>query len=413
MARTPRAVSWFASIVCLSLALAGPSLAGDPPDLAAPDLTALVGQAVEILLKTGKSISDAEVTKIAPGAEPGTVKSMTVKTPPNKVQGVSVMSVDEIYLAGQPLDVAFDIKSKTLAHSPDKRKARIEKAARVAEQLKSKRAQLWKDYSESEQQQFVDEEKKYLDTVGEKFSGMVLYETKYYLFYTDMPQAQIAGYIAYLDNMYGQLCKAFGIPEGKNIWRGKCVVICFLEEKRFLDFERTFVNNPNASGAQGIAHSYSNGRVVISCFRGSDPVYFAAVLVHETSHGFVHRYMSSARVPTWINEGIADWVAAAVVRGDDSVESRQREGAQRAKQLGNLGSNFFDGNRFENWQYGIAMTIVDMLLKIDGKKYRQFIDGIKEGLDWEESLKQAYNMTPADVVQRYGQYIGAPNLRQP
>jgi hypothetical protein len=106
-------------------------------------------------------------------------------------------------------------------------------------------------------------------------------------------------------------------------------------------------------------------------------------------------------------------VAAAVVRGDDSVESRQREGAQRAKQLGNLGSNFFDGNRFENWQYGIAMTIVDMLLKIDGKKYRQFIDGIKEGLDWEESLKQAYNMTPADVVQRYGQYIGAPNLRQP
>ena len=153
--------------------------------------------------------------------------------------------------------------------------------------------------------------------------------------------------------------------------------------------------------------------MIISCFRGNDPDFFASVLVHETSHGFVHRYQSSARVNTWINEGIAEWVAAAVVRTDDTVVRRQRDAAARVKQIGNLGANFFENGRVEEWQYGAATTIVDMLLKIDGKKYRQFIDGIKEGLDWQESLKEAFKMTPDELVTRYGQFIGAPNLRQP
>ncbi len=116
-------------------------------------------------------------------------------------------------------------------------------------------------------------------------------------------------------------------------------------------------------------------------------------------------------VRSWINEGIADWVAAAVVPEDKSASRLQRNAADQARQKGTLGGNFFDDANIEAWQYGVASTIVDMLLKVDGSKYRQMIDDIKDGVDWEDSLQNAYGMTPTDLVARYGQYVGAPHLQ--
>ncbi len=44
-------------------------------------------------------------------------------------------------------------------------------------------------------------------------------------------------------------------------------------------------------------------------------------------------------------------------------------------------------------------------------RYRDFIEGIKLGLPWEDALKKAYGLTPADLVRLYGQTIGIPDLR--
>ena len=40
-----------------------------------------------------------------------------------------------------------------------------------------------------------------------------------------------------------------------------------------------------------------------------------------------------------------------------------------------------------------------------------FIEGIKLGLSWEDSLKKAYGLTPAELAQVYGQSIGIPDLK--
>ena len=60
---------------------------------------------------------------------------------------------------------------------------------------------------------------------------MQLLETKYYLFFTDMPINTVGVYVQYLDQMYENLTKAFDFPQGKNIWRGKCPVWRFKNEK--------------------------------------------------------------------------------------------------------------------------------------------------------------------------------------
>jgi hypothetical protein len=401
-------------ISSLSLLLA--VVLGTPRAIAdgAPDLSALVGKTVDIQLQNGKQVSAAEVTKVVPGTEAGSIKSLVVKSgKPPRSQAIIASLIAEMYENGQTLDIEFDKKKKTIAHSPERRAARVKHEAEVNERLTAQRHRLWPDLTEKEQEDWVAKHKAYLKEVSAKMPGIrfELVETKYYLFYTDMPADTVGIYIAYLDSMYDELCRAFGIPAGKNIWCGKCIVVAFQEQANFQSFESVMFQAPGSEN-QGLCHGAYDGKVVISCFKGEDDVFFAKLLVHETSHGFIHRWMSSVHIPSWVNEGVADWVAATVVAKDKSVPQRQKTAVDRIQQTGSLGGNFFDESRsIEAWHYGVASSLVELQLRIGPTKYRQFLTLIKEGVSSDESLKQAYGMSKEDLIKKYGALAGVPNLQ--
>lgn len=420
-----RSVAWrIVAVTALALAMAASGVVGSGPALAwedeaaeaaegksAIDLNELLGKKIRIQLKTGKSLDDAEVVKTVPGSEPpGSIRSLTVKIG-TRSQIVAVTSVAELHQDGQPLDVEYDKRHRVLVHSPERRRARLEHLAEVKQRLAGRGLDLWSELSDEDHSQHVAEHKEFLKSVSDTYPNMQLYETKYYLFCTDMPAPQIAPYIAYLDGMYDHLIKAFGIDEGKNIWLGKCVVVCFVEQPTFMDFERRMMNNSAPAGVQGLCHSYGNGKVVISCYRGSDPAYFAGVLVHETAHGFVHRFMSPARIPSWINEGISDWVAAAIVKADDGVKRRQRDAITRIRQTNSLGGDFFEAEGLQAWQYGAASSLVEFMLRTNGPKYRELIVAIKEGHPVPDALKMTYGLTFQELAFKFGQALGAANVR--
>ena len=152
---------------------------------------------------------------------------------------------------------------------------------------------------------------------------------------------------------------------------------------------------------QGLAHKSGSGEVVVSCHCGKDPYYFAAVLVHETTHGFNHRYKSAPQLPSWLDEGIADWTAMTVVHNNTAVLRKVQVGVAQAKQQGNLGGNFFTADHIDRWQYGIASSMVDFLLKSNGKAFRKMLDSIKL-VKWQDALKDAYGVTPAELTAAYG-----------
>ena len=129
---------------------------------------------------------------------------------------------------------------------------------------------------------------------------------------TDIPAAQMAPYVASLDAMHDFLCDLYGIPRGEPVWKGKCLVLAFLKEEDFTAFEHRFMQT-QMKGAHGNCHPTSDRRVVMACHRGDDPSTFAHMLVHETSHGFNHRWMSPTHLPNWLNEGIAEWAGTQVV----------------------------------------------------------------------------------------------------
>ena len=45
------------------------------------------------------------------------------------------------------------------------------------------------------------------------------------------------------------------------------------------------------------------------------------------------------------------------------------------------------------------------------KGYVEFINGMKDGLRWDEALKQKYGVTTEQLVRAYGISMGVPDLK--
>ena len=377
--------------------------------LTGEDSPIAVGKKVTVSLSSGKTLAEFEVTETQLGKGDETLKFLSLQDADGKKkQKLTTSTIARIRSGEHNYDVQFD--------SAKKGHVLLDVTQRdldISERLKGVRHQLWDETSDEQRAKTIAEYKEFLQEVQASYQfPMKLYETKFFLVLSDIPPAQMGPYVASLDAMYAKLSAAFGVTKDKNIWLGKCVVLAFLNAQSYQAFERTFMKNTNTEGSQGLHHSSSDGRAIISCYRGDNPSYFAVVLVHETAHGFLHRLRSSVHIPSWINEGIADWVAGAIVTQSKAVTERQKAAVDRVRQTSSLGINFFDEQaNLQEWQYGIASNLTNFMLQIDAGRYRVFIMGIKEGFTAEEALTRAYGVTPAELIGQYGRSIGVNGLR--
>ncbi len=367
------------------------------------------GKTVTLFQSNGKTLAEMEITDTQLGKGDETVKQFSIQDADGKKkQKMASGLVARLRSGDRDYDVTLDPAKK--GH------VLIDVTQRdldINVKLKAARHRLWGDATDEERAKTITDYKEFLQRVQASYQfPMRLTETKFFLFFTDIPANQVAPYITNLDAMYSELCKGFGVPLGKNIWLGKCIIVAFLDKGAFHAFEEKFMDNPNAEGAAGIHHSSTDGRALIACFRGNDPTFFAKVMVHETAHGFIHRLRSNVDIPPWINEGVADWVAAMIVKNSPTVAQRQKAGIELIRQTNTLGEGFFMENaHLSSTQYGIASNLTNFMLQIDPGRYRAFILGIKEGYSLEESLARSYGLTPGDLIGNYGRSIGMANLR--
>lgn len=288
----------------------------------------------------------------------------------------------------------------------------------------------WPELTAAQQEAALTKQREFFDELRSKIPGRGLqkYETERFLFYSDMPGKVITTmYLPYLDQMYTQLCTAFGLDPKKNIWKGKATIVAYTDGDDFHKFQSTFHRDP-AMNAQGVANCGGDGTVRIGCTAGHDPSYFAVVLVHETTHGFEWRYRSGDDVPSWLNEGAAEWIASRVVSTDKAIAHKIERAVKQMQQTHSLGGDFFTAQQISAWQYGVAASMTDFLVNYDPaprtktaarlakskpetSRYRKLIDGIKDGLGWESALHEAYGLTPEQLTQAYGQWMGIPDLR--
>jgi hypothetical protein len=134
------------------------------------------------------------------------------------------------------------------------------------------------------------------------------------------------------------------------------------------------------------------------------------MLVHETSHGFIHRYKTKAQLPNWVDEGMADLIGAEMVPASNAVKNRELKAIQDLAGQRSLGG-MLKAERIEGWQYGVASNLNRFLLQSNRQNYVRFIESLKDGVKWEEALKDAYRATPEELLTEYGRRINVPDLR--
>lgn len=339
------------------------------------ELDALKGQTFDILLKTGKKETGVTLQDF--------LRSKQLR---DRFRSMEFTLADQKKSRKIPSELIFQLefedKVYLVAYLPTQKYHVLvdvaQRDASIATRLEDEGYAVWEKISTEDQTKYVAEEKVFVDKVKAHFSKlpMQLVETQYFLVLSDMPPAQLNPYLKQLDQMSELLGQAFGYQPGHNIWRGKAVVVAFIAQESFLEFEEALMENPlDPDMYQGYCHWFEDGRVVVGICRGNSPEHLGTLMVHETSHGYLHRYKSSVVIPNWLNEGVADWISAIVVPASKSVQNVQRAAVQRLQQTGTLGEDFFSADNIELWQYGVASGMVQMLVKANPAQFQLFFNG--------------------------------------
>jgi hypothetical protein len=402
-----RRLTGFGIVVAAATVAAG--VAGRADELATR-LEPFVGDTLDLVeLGTGRRF----VRPTLEGVVEKDGKASLLRLRPEGEKAVTSLPVAGVVkiVAGRETIHEAEAKGKGVAQVKGRKakEAYEKKVAESRERMAARGVQPWPELSADEHAAEVESLEKLVAEVKEAFPALQVTATHEFIVATDIPAAQMAPYVKSLDAMHDFLCDLYGIPRGEPVWKGKCLVVAFLREQDFQAFEARFMK-VRMAGAHGLCHQSGDGRVIMACHRGDDAPAFAHMLVHETSHGFNHRWMSPQRLPNWLNEGIAEWVGTKVVPGSDQVPLKEAHALDFMRRTGTLGPEFLTRENIDAVQYGMASSLVKFLAR-DLKKFAAFVQGIKEGTPVEESLQASYKISLADLIQAYGAAVGVPQLK--
>ena len=279
------------------------------------------------------------------------------------------------------------------------------------------KAGAWPPLTEEQRAKKVEELKSFAAEAGKKLNKeLLLRETKYFLFYSDLPVNEAQNWAGLLDRMYARLAELFAVPrEAKspgagrgdyaNVWYGKALVFVFQNPDDYRRFQQV-VHKTDAGPSAGMCHCFGDGRVHIAFYRQKEELTFAHVLVHESVHGFIHRFRTPAHVPSWANEGLAEVIASELVPRKGRAAERQLIAKQQLQSRGDDLGGLFTARHIEGWQYPVAETMCSYMIQQNKRRYVDFIVGMKEGLTWEQSLEQRYKAPRDRLVRAYRASLG-------
>ncbi len=377
-----------------------PIAAAETPESDDP-LVGRVASMLYVVRGEQKLLENVRIAAIDAGKEESSVKSIQFRLasePETKrARKLPIEQIVRIVVGDRRHDVRFDRKQGVYSIVDT-----LERREQVGANLLKQGHQLWELPTAEEQAKYVDEHRRFISEANTKMGGKLqVQENDFFIFGSDLPPIEAEQSLVYLTAMYTKLCAMFGVMPGENIWRGKCVIIVFRQESDYFAFEQQIMDNAAPQGTAGLHHGYRDGKTIITCQRGKDAAFYRSVLVHETVHGFVHRFQSSVHVPSWINEGIADWISDVVVPDSNEVDRRRVAARRELAQSRTLGDEFFRSPRITAAQYGIASDITDFMLQSDPAGYRYFLEGVKEGKPWEESLQESFGISQEQLAALY------------
>ncbi len=215
--------------------------------------------------------------------------------------------------------------------------------------------------------------------------------SKHFLLATDLRSSEANRWARELDRMYEVMCGMFELPAEEELFLGKALIVIFRDNDDYHRWNAGTLGDPML-GTLGVCASFGDGHVRISFFRQRDTDAFARLLVHETTHGFLHRYRSPGRIPSWLNEGLAEVVAHRLFPAGVDFGQLRRFAARFSRAALSNPSSFFDAQNIPGPYYPVAYYFAEYLLAQDGERFRSLMEAIKDGKDPAAAVAEDYGV---------------------
>lgn len=297
-------------------------------------------------------------------------------------------------------------KDGSLAQAADKARAEGEEARRVAAERRLRAAlpgggkdsaiPPWPIATDAERAEALQEMKTFtegaLASVRARWTPL---ETDYWMIYSDLNRGETAELGRRMDTMYRKVADMFALPKGLNLFHGKGVCIVSGDEARYRAIEMAAFNQMPPPGAIGLCHMIGP-KVIVNAWRSPQDDQFMATLVHEATHGIMHRYGTPAHLPLWAEEGYAEFVAARSFETSPVDKGRRPQGVAFIRQ-GNPTLPFFQSDGADGaWPgpgaegYAIGYLTVCLMIDQRGNAFGEWVKDVKTGVPWEEALRRHF-----------------------
>jgi hypothetical protein len=322
-------------------------------------------------------------------------------------------------------DAIQSARDEALAAERKRREAQNEaKAARlrtISPEGESWRPDPWPVLTEQEQKSAVLAMRAEAQRIVEKASApMTAIESDHFILHSDAPREQMARWSILLEKEVSLLKRILQAPadqatgSGKRRavifepW-GKIVVIVYTDQDRFRLVEAEAFNQLVPLSTVGICHPIGP-KVFINLRLVDDEQEFQWTLMREAAHGLMHRYRTPARPPAWANEGFAELVASLMLPESKFGEARRRQALQFFRRAGDLGAVLGWSYADQTWPgtdgvgAPIGGLISELLMKEKPQQYVEWINAMKDGKPWEESLKRELGVTRESLIDTSVRY---------
>lgn len=241
-------------------------------------------------------------------------------------------------------------------------------------------------------------------------------ETPHFFIYSSWPSGDDARLRGIYEKLYAALCKQFDVPTTDNIWIGKLPVFAFWEKNDFVRFSVTVVGIPadTARRAGGFAGSrgqfnYVNlGPVKMDGMSKTQArTWFYELLVHESTHAYLARYINHNHVVSWLNEGIAEMLSGTFVpKGGTSRKLKSAHAVVKSGKAGSFMPMLTARNiPMDSACYGAAQSLARFLVFRGKSKFIQLVYKIKSGVHSEKALVEVYGLTHRKLLQQWSRQV--------
>jgi len=229
--------------------------------------------------------------------------------------------------------------------------------------------------------------------------AMHMTETEHFLIFSAWPRSDDRPMGIAAEKLYDALCSQFSVPRSENIFAGKCPIYTLATKEQFTKFTEV-VDKSKFSKAAGYHCQRSDGFCYLVLSQVNSKQWFYELLTHEGTHAFVGRYLTNRFLPTWVNEGLAETMAATLVPGSQAGRKYVQATAEVLRKRLDV-SHVFEKVEMNNVDYGVAQSLVRYLIARDRKGFIEFFRLLKEGKTDEEALKEVYDLTREQLLDAW------------